>query len=142
MPTVCVLLCMFLVTRSIFRTVCSIEEWRNGADTNRHNPMIIGHHYWRTRKSNITHPNKRMYNVHTANAMYGKFEITIPRNETSRPRSQFPHSCICERFIYSYDRSTNAIQQNRRTDRGNLHINRSHIHEWKNWEWGCAFSFL
>ncbi len=31
-----------------------------------------------------------------------------------RPRSQFLHSCICERFIYSQDRST------WRTDRGNI----------------------
>jgi hypothetical protein len=54
-----------------------------------------------------------MYNIHTANAMYGKFgETTIPRNETAPPRSQFPHSCVCERFIYSHDRLTNTIQQN------------------------------
>ncbi len=38
----------------------------------------------------------------------------IPRNETARPRSQFLHSCICEQFIYSQDRSSNAMQQNRR----------------------------
>jgi hypothetical protein len=29
----------------------------------------------------------------------------IPRNETARPRSQFLHSCICERCIYSQDQS-------------------------------------
>jgi hypothetical protein len=23
-----------------------------------------------------------------------------------QPQSQFPHSCVCERFIYSHDRST------------------------------------
>jgi hypothetical protein len=33
-----------------------------------------------------------------------KFETYIPRNETVRPRSQFLHSCTCERFIYSHDR--------------------------------------
>jgi len=31
--------------------------------------------------------------------------LCIPRNETVRPHSQFLHSCICERFIYSQDRS-------------------------------------
>jgi len=36
--------------------------------------------------------------------------------------ASFPilHSCICERFIYSHDWFTNAIQQNRQTDRGNI----------------------
>ncbi len=27
-------------------------------------------------------------------------DLCIPRNETSQPCSQFPHSCICERFFY------------------------------------------
>jgi hypothetical protein len=35
-----------------------------------------------------------------------KFETNIPRKEIARPRSQFPHSCICERFIYLHDRPT------------------------------------
>ncbi len=30
--------------------------------------------------------------------------------------SQFPHSCVCERFIYSQDRSTYFLQQNRQID--------------------------
>ena len=39
--------------------------------------------------------------------LYQKLEKNIPRNETARarPSSQFLHSCICERFIYSQDRS-------------------------------------
>jgi hypothetical protein len=36
------------------------------------------------------------------------------------PRSQFPHSCVCEIFIYSQDRSTDFLQQNRQIDCGNL----------------------
>jgi len=35
----------------------------------------------------------------SANTLYGKFETNIPRNESVRPRSQFIHSCVCERFI-------------------------------------------
>ncbi len=42
---------------------------------------------------------------YTAKILYRKFETHIPRNETARPPSQFPHSCFCERFIYSHDRS-------------------------------------
>jgi hypothetical protein len=39
-------------------------------------------------------------------ALQKRFDLCIPRNETVRPCSQFPHSCICERFIYFHDRST------------------------------------
>ncbi len=37
--------------------------------------------------------------------LYQKLEKYIPRNETAQPRSQFLHSCIWERFIYSHDQS-------------------------------------
>ncbi len=38
--------------------------------------------------------------LHTAKNQYRKFETNIPRN------GQFPHSCVCDRFIYSHDRSS------------------------------------
>ncbi len=31
-------------------------------------------------------------------------DLCIHRNESAGPRSQFPHSCICERFKYYHDR--------------------------------------
>ena len=43
-------------------------------------------------------------------ALYRKFETNIPRNETARPRPQFLHPCICERFINSHDRSANQYR--------------------------------
>ncbi len=36
----------------------------------------------------------------------------IPRNETVRPRSQFPHWRFCEQFIYSCDRSSYFAAEN------------------------------
>ncbi len=30
-------------------------------------------------------------------------DFCVPRNETVRPRSQYPRSCICERFTYSHN---------------------------------------
>ncbi len=45
-----------------------------------------------------------------------------------------PHSCICERFIYSHDQSVK--------DQLREYINRSQIHKCRNWERGCAVSFL
>ncbi len=40
------------------------------------------------------------------------------------PQSQFPHSYVCELFIYSQDRSTYFLQQNRQIDHKSLrHMN-------------------
>ncbi len=35
-----------------------------------------------------------------------KSHLGIPKKGIARPQSQFPHSCVCERFIYSQDQST------------------------------------
>jgi hypothetical protein len=41
----------------------------------------------------------------------------------ARPQYQFPHSCVCERFLYSHAGSyTYFLQQNRKIDRGNIWI--------------------
>jgi hypothetical protein len=41
----------------------------------------------------------------TANAHCRKFKTNIPRKGIVRPQSQFPHSSVCERFIYFHTRS-------------------------------------
>ncbi len=38
----------------------------------------------------------------TAKTKYRNFETNIPRKEISGSQSQFPHSCVTERFIYSH----------------------------------------
>ncbi len=45
----------------------------------------------------------------------------------ARLQSKFPHSCACERFIYSQDLSTYFLQQKRQIDSGNIQISRRHI---------------
>jgi hypothetical protein len=52
--------------------------------------------------------------IYAANALYRKFETNIPRNETAQTRSKFLHSCVCERFMFSHNRSASAVHQNRR----------------------------
>jgi hypothetical protein len=37
-----------------------------------------------------------------------KFETNISRKGIVRGKSQFPYSCVCERFIYSQDRSAHS----------------------------------
>jgi hypothetical protein len=49
-----------------------------------------------------------------------KFHLCIPFLGIAWPQSQFPHSCVCERFIYSQDRSTHFLQQNRQINCGNI----------------------
>jgi hypothetical protein len=39
----------------------------------------------------------------TAKNQHQKFKTNIPRKVIARAQSQFPHSCVCERFIYSHD---------------------------------------
>jgi hypothetical protein len=52
-------------------------------------------------------------------ALQRKSHLCIPVLGIARPQPQFPHSCVCERFIQSQDRSTYFLQQNRQTDHGN-----------------------
>ncbi len=51
---------------------------------------------------NIFFDAEKCLNRHTAR----KSHLCISFLETARPQFQFPNSCVCERFIYSQDRST------------------------------------
>jgi hypothetical protein len=51
-------------------------------------------------------PHRQLGKISVCLTLQTKSDFYIPRNETARPRSQFPHACIRERFIYSLDRST------------------------------------
>ncbi len=41
--------------------------------------------------------------------LHRKFETNIPIKGIALPQSQFPHSCVCERSIYSHDRSAHKV---------------------------------
>ncbi len=75
---------------------------------------------------------------------YRKFEEkNIPRKEIARPQCQFPHSCVCERFILTHDRSAYSAA-GKYVDRSWEYTNRpqSQTHECGNWDWGRAIHFL
>ncbi len=57
---------------------------------------------------------------HTAKKKCRKFETNIPRKGISGPQSQFPHSCVCERIIYSHDGSAFSAGGNMWTDPRNI----------------------
>ncbi len=65
--------------------------------------------------------------AHTIDTLERKSHLCIPFLGIARPQSQFPHSYVCERFIYSQDRSTYFLQQNRQTDGGNIQIAHRHM---------------
>jgi hypothetical protein len=57
---------------------------------------------------------------HTAKTKCRKLETKIPRKGISGPQSQFPHSCVCERILYSHDGSAFSAGGNMWTDPGNI----------------------
>ncbi len=57
-------------------------------------------------------------NLFTQRTLQRKSHFYIPFLGIVRPQSKFPHSWVCERFIYAQDRSTYFPQQNRQIDRG------------------------
>ncbi len=73
--------------------------------------------------------------------LHREFETNIPGNETARPHFQFLHSCICERF-FIFPRSVRLFCCLAFADRSWEYINCSQTQECRNWEWGCAVSFL
>jgi hypothetical protein len=79
--------------------------------------------------------------VCTAKTQYQKFKTNIPRKGIARPQSQFPHSCVCERFIYSQDRSA-YIVAGKYVDRSWEYIHRSQTRKCGNWDRGRAIPFL
>ncbi len=85
---------------------------------------------------------KRFPNIlHTAKTQYRKFETNIPRKGIASPRSQFPHSFVCEQFIYYQDWS--ALFCCGKRCGPNLGIyNFAQTHECGNWAWGSTITFL
>ncbi len=77
---------------------------------------------------------------HTAKKI--RFMYCIPRNQTARPQSQCPLSCMhlwAIYSIYSHDRSS-CSRLGRPTV--GIYINRSQKHQCRNWERGHAVPFL
>ncbi len=73
---------------------------------------------------------------------FQKFETKIPWKGTVRPQSQFPHSCVCEPFIYSNDWSAYSAAWKYVDRSWGKYINRSKPHECGSWDWGHAILFL
>ncbi len=71
-------------------------------------------------------------------ALQRQSHLCIPFLGIGRFQSQFPHSCFCEWFIYSEERSTYFLQQNKQIHNAWEYMNRSQTHECGNWDCGRA----
>ncbi len=56
----------------------------------------------------------------TATKKYRYFETNVPRKGISGSHSQFLHSCVCERFIYSHEGSAYSAGGNMQTAPGTI----------------------
>ncbi len=74
----------------------------------------------------------------TAKTKYQNFETNIPRKGILGPQSQFPHSCVCERFIHIFPRSVSLFCWRKYVYWSWDYINRSQTYECWNWDWGRA----
>jgi hypothetical protein len=89
------------------------------------NPLL--YHVWyrpapcQGKGGSSPHMSQFSYRLLTS-ALYRKYDLCIPRNETARPQSQFLHSGFCERFtcIYSQLGLHIPLQENRWTDCGKI----------------------
>jgi hypothetical protein len=66
---------------------------------NASNPLLLGEECGRLAVN--TNPEDQQYDqvYYTAKTQYRKFKTNILRKGIVRPKSPFPHSCVCERFI-------------------------------------------
>jgi hypothetical protein len=94
----------------LFQPYVGIPGWRPPVRTTQHREaaiiqllILLRHHLY-----------------HTAKPKCRKLETNIPRKGISGPQSQFPHSCVCERIIYSHDGSAFSAGGNMWTDPVNV----------------------
>jgi hypothetical protein len=97
---------------------------------------LISKSIGRVKKVYLARPgvlNRSYPQLYTAKNQYRKLETNIPGKGIERPLSQFPYSCVCERFLHYHHRFAYS-------GAGNMweYINRSQTLECGNWDWGRA----
>ncbi len=85
--------------------------------------FCLGHGIYSLNKVFTDHHHFNPFSSSLSSTLQRQFRLYIPFLGIARPQPQFPHSCVCWRFIYSQDRSTYFLQQKRQTHRGNILYN-------------------
>jgi hypothetical protein len=79
-------------------------------------PYSKDYHFFCCRRNWLHTANVYCIMAYSLPSLQRKSHLCILFLEIVWPHSQFPHSCVCERFIYSQDWSTYFLQQNRQID--------------------------
>jgi hypothetical protein len=106
---------------------CCISSWRDNSSCHATASQLPPAFSWRWAQSHLwqlalirrTATVKPMYSCPAKN-QYQKFKTNIPRKGIARPHSQFPHSCVCELFIYYHGQSDYSAAGNKWTDPRNI----------------------
>ncbi len=93
------------------------------------------------RRYHHSHPTLLLSHSHLCTATKFPFMYSQKMNFSRPPQSPFPHSCVCERFIYPQDRSA-YFPATEQADRSWDYINRLQTHECGNRDGGRAIHFL
>jgi hypothetical protein len=83
--------------------------------------------WWKLQRACPGTSSRQGFSCYTAKNQYRKFKTNNPRKGIARPQSWFPHSCACERFIYSHDRSACSAAGYMWPDRGNIYFTDRHM---------------
>jgi hypothetical protein len=59
-----------------------------------------------------------------------RLDLCIPSKGTARPQYQFPHSCVCERFIYVFPWAVHLFSAAEYADRLWVYMYKSHTETW------------
>ncbi len=79
--------------------------------------------------------NRQSQSIYQDRPRSSHYKETITK--IARTQSQFPHSSVCERFIYSHNRAAYS-SPGKYVDRSWEYINHSQTHECRNWDRGHA----
>ncbi len=102
------------------------------------------HQTWQLSQKCIDHGQKNEENVPALQRHNTKNSKQLfPEKRIAWPKSQFPHLCVGERFIYSHNRSAYiAAEKYVIVGRSWEYINGSQTHQGGNCNWGRAVSLL
>ncbi len=104
--------------------ILALDCWRTEESRTAQRPRTRGPEGYETKIFTVLHCKDKMPKI------WNKYS----QKRNTGPQSQFLHSCICERIIYSHDGYAFFCWR-KYVDRSWDYINRSQTHECGNWGW-------